>query len=71
MNNAANTMNTEELLDLHAEMVLEVLWNDENSKLYKENPTAYRKVRQQVESAFTKRTGFTCAQVETILASRF
>ena len=70
MNNAS-THNTEELLDLHAEMVLEVLWNDENSKLYKENPTAYNKVRQQVESAFTKRTGFTCAQVETILASRF
>ena len=70
MNNAS-THNTEELLNIHSEMVLEVLWNDENSKLYKENPTAYNKVRQQVESEFTKRTGFTCEQVETILASRF
>jgi hypothetical protein len=69
--NSASTDNTEELLNLHLEMVLEVLWNDENSKLYKENPTAYNKVRQQVENAFTKRTGFTCDQIETILASRF
>jgi len=69
--NRASTHNTEELLNIHAKMVLEVLWNDENSKLYKENPTAYNKVRQQVESAFAERTGFTCAQVETILASRF
>ena len=66
-----STHNTEELLDLYAELVLEVLWSDENTALFKNDPQAYEKVRSNVENAFTKRTGFTGEQIETILVSRF